>query len=211
MAEVDPMRRSRLDQAWGCGDPDLLFGSSQRTTTPWTRGGKDRNGSTFDRVAVADLLAVPVGLVDVDPRTVRCSQPWLVREHVDYYLSGRWELSGRTSADQHLEGNRFPIIVPDRDGSLVILSGHHRTAAALIQGRPVRARIAARETAFYVTPRILVDPGLSHRVDPAETVVADLDDATSVLVGLGVPAGDIDAAIKTASRRLERQGDDPNV
>src|SRR5690606_21472924 len=145
---------------------DLLFGTSQRTPTPWARGGKDRRGPTFDRAAVADLLARPVGLVDVDPRTVHCSQPWLVREHVEYYLTGRWELSGRTSADQHLAANRFPIIVPNRHGKLVIVSGHHRTAAALLQGRPVRARIAATGCASYVTPRIVVDPTLSDRVDP---------------------------------------------
>lgn len=204
-----------LDRLWGCGDVDALFGTSLRTTTPWARGGKDRRGPTYDRPAVAALCVQTVGLIDVDPRTVRCSQPWLVREHVEYYLTGQWEISGRTSADQHLEANRFPIIVPDRTGNPVILAGHHRTAAALIEARPVRARVAAPGGAFHVTPRIVVDPTVSrpdgdtpeeHWSTTDPIVVASLDDAALTLARLGVTAADTRAAIGFASQRLPHCG-----
>jgi hypothetical protein len=203
------MSAESLERVWGCGDPDELFGVSPRTTTPWVRGGKDKRGATYDLAAVQALCANPVDLVDIDPREVRCTQPWLLREHVEYYLTGQWELSGRTSADQHREENRFPIIVADRLGRLVILTGHHRTAAALIEGRPVRARIAAVSDAYLVTPRVVVDPGSSLAESGAQSpstsseqvVARTLDDAAAMLKRRGVSADDISAAIGSARRR----------
>jgi hypothetical protein len=146
-----------FNRLWGCGDLDRLFGTADRTVTPWPRGGKLKYGENFDRNAVTALLASPVGLIDIDPREVWCSQPWLLREHVDYYRTGRWELSGRTSADQLAEHNRFPIIVRDYRDRLLVVAGHHRTAAALIEGRRVRARVAILDSSFHVTPLLTVD------------------------------------------------------
>jgi hypothetical protein len=123
---------------------------------------------------------------------------------------GRWELSGRPSADQYAEANRFPIVVPDRDGRPIILSGHHRTAAALIEGRPVRARIVAGADSYFVTPTVAVDrrvsaavdDGLAQLVPGGHVVVPDLELARAVLERARVCDDDIRAAVQSAARRL---------
>jgi hypothetical protein len=74
-------------------------------------------------------------------------QPWVLRHHVEYYLTSVWETTGRTSADMDQIANRYPLIHVDASGGLTILTGHHRSAAALLEGRPVLARIAVAEGA----------------------------------------------------------------
>ncbi|MEP7115674.1 MAG: hypothetical protein ABI862_20585 [Ilumatobacteraceae bacterium] len=199
------------NRLWGCGDIDRLFGTADRTVTPWPRGGKLKYGENFDRNAVTALLASPVGLIDIDPREVWCSQPWLLREHVDYYRTGRWELSGRTSADQFAEHNRFPIIVRDYHDRLLVVAGHHRTAAALIEGRQVRARVAILGSSFHVTPLLTVDQtpaGAEVQLEAERllrglaAIAPTLCDAVDVLKRAGVPVDETFVAVDMARRRL---------
>jgi hypothetical protein len=206
------MSTDRIQRLWGYGDIDQMFpGSGFTTTTPWPRGDRVRHGQAYDHDAVSELVRHPVELVDLDSRDLRCSQPSLVREHVAYYLTGRWEFSGRTSADQHAEHNRFPLIVNNHAGRSLILAGHHRTAAALIGGRPVRARVAALTSDFFVTPHLRVEPTCAPSFVAAEAAaqirqgvvrVPSLEAAGDVLRLAGAPAEDVSLAIEFAGRRL---------
>ncbi len=206
------MSSELLDRLWGCGDLDQLFaGGADRTATPWRQAGRPKNESRFDHDAVVSMLNQPVNLVEFDPREVWAHQPGIVRHHVRYYTTGQWEVSGHTSADHFKEANRFPVIVPDYRGRPLILSGHHRTAAALIEGRPVRARVAALNAAFHVTPNLRVDPAVgaiddasaAHLLsDEGLVTVPDLAAARAVLRVAGVPADHIALAVDRAEGRL---------
>lgn len=136
------------------------------------------------------------------------SQPWVLRHHVEYYLSSVWETTGRTSADMHQVGNRYPLVYLDAAGGRTILAGHHRSAAALLEGRPVLARIALGEGAelphdcpptpgVAVVPRVRtsigacpVPPEAAARAVVAGSTVEVPDEfaADDVLTALGLSA-----------------------
>ena len=148
---------------WGCGDLDLCFKGAAKTIVPWPSAGR-RKGEPRTPVAnVEHLLTAPPRLHEVDPRTLHASQPWVLRTHAGYYLTGEWELTGRTSADMHSSANRYPTFA-ERSGQLVIITGHHRSLAALIRGQPVLARIVA------VEPQpVSITPHLAITEDPDST------------------------------------------
>ena len=80
----------------------------------------------------------------------------MLRTHAAYYLTGEWEITGRTSADMHSIANRYPTFV-DRRGQLIIATGHHRSLAALIEGRPVLARVVADDPQpVSITPHLTI-------------------------------------------------------
>ncbi|MEI6403503.1 MAG: hypothetical protein WCP59_15095 [Actinomycetota bacterium] len=105
------------------------------------------------------MLSEPPALAEVDPRELWATQPWVVRHHVAYYLTGEWERTGRTSADQHAIANRYPLVLAAPRGRLTILTGHHRSLAALIEGRPVTVRVSPThaDTPVAVLPLLTVD------------------------------------------------------
>lgn len=185
---------------YGCGELDRWFGGAPKTTVPWPRAARRKDQPLVDH-RVQALLAGPPVLVEVDPRHLRASQSWVVRHHAAYYLSGRWERTGITSADRDQPANRYPLITTDHRGRKVILQGHHRCAAALIEGRPVRARLVGTHpagVALAVTPLLFAGHHLHlvhERAEDAEqavravlagrtVLVADLDTATRALVAL---------------------------
>lgn len=127
-------------RAYGSKDTALLFGEGQTTTTPWPRGGKSKSGPTYDRGAVDKAMQSPPQLDDYDPRKLHATQPSLSRQHVEYYMGDEYKNTGRTSADQGNVGNQFPTVYHSPNGQRLLLSGHHRAAAALLQGQPLRAR-----------------------------------------------------------------------
>jgi len=149
---------------WACGDLDLCFKGAAKTIVPWPSAGR-RKGEPRTPVATVEyLLAVPPRLHEVDPRTLYATQPWVLRTHTSYYLTGEWELTGRTSADMHSSANRYPTFA-DRRGQLMIITGHHRSLAALIRGQPVLARIVAAEPQpVSITPHL----ALADDADSAE-------------------------------------------
>jgi hypothetical protein len=211
----DPVRSrdmsTRIERIWGSGDLDLLF-SGDRTVTPWRRGDRTKKGRSYDEADVIDLLRRPVDLIEVDPRALYCSQGWILRHHVRYYLTDTWPATGRTSADRGSELNRFPVIVTDRHGRQVIVSGHHRSAAALLAGRPVMARVAAAGPGFRVTPLVLVDPSRPSDRWPGgrlaaghEVVVGTLEDAESALRAVGTPDDQVADVVNAATRRSHRR------
>lgn len=112
-------------------------GSFSVTTVPFPSASRRKGQRLFDRRAVASKLSQPVELSKFDPRTLHASQSGVTRDGVAYYLTPEYATTGRTYADMEKPGNRFPVIYRQPSGQLVILSGHHRAVAALVQGRPL--------------------------------------------------------------------------
>lgn len=150
-----PAATTRL---WGCADIDRVFHGSDRVMLPWPRAPRSRTPRP----------TAPVGaprLEPVDPRRLCASQPWVVRHHAAYYLTGVWERTGQTSAAMAAASNRYPVIEVDITGRHIIRTGHHRSLAALIEGRPVLARVihaspvppsSAEHSGLVLTPLLRV-------------------------------------------------------
>jgi hypothetical protein len=184
-----------VERLWGCDDPDRLFGVHARTPAPWPRAPRRRDRPAVDLDAVAALVRSPVALRDVDPRALWSSQPWVLREHVSYYRTGRWERTGETSADRFSAHNQFPIVLDDHRSRAVIVAGHHRAAAALLAGRPLTVRVVATDGRAAITPLLWYDRSrpATAAAEVAAAVgagrpgeVITLDDAAEVLRRLDV-------------------------
>lgn len=78
-------------------------------------------------------------LQSVDPRTLSATQGNITRAGVRYYLGQKYENSGMTFADNDRPTNRVPMVYRRSNGENLILTGHHRAAAALLKGEPLRA------------------------------------------------------------------------
>ena len=184
---------AHLEQLYGCGDLDAVFGPAPTTVCPWARAGRPKQGDLVLHDTTHAVLRDPVWLSHVDPRRLWASQARVVRTHAEYYLTGEWERTGITSADHHSRANRFPVIAPDRHGRLVIRTGHHRSLAALVEGRPLLCRLATAppDGAVAITPTLLV--GTHSRLP--HTSVADVEQALEIIAAGGtVLCGDRIAA-----------------
>lgn len=83
-----------------------------------------------------------VPLFDIDPRTVRASQPGLQGAAMRHYLTVPYEATGELFDKTRNASNDWPVVLKDESsGELIVLQGHHRTTAALLAGRFVRARV----------------------------------------------------------------------
>lgn len=141
---------------WACGELDACFKGAPRIIVPWRSAGRLKSEPRTPAARIEHILTAPPRLHEVDPRVLFASQPWVLRAHAAYYLTGEWELTGRTSADMHSSANRYPTVA-ERRGQLIIVTGHHRSLAALIEGRPVLARIVADEPQpVSITPHLAI-------------------------------------------------------
>ncbi|MGI8940109.1 MAG: hypothetical protein ACR2JF_18210 [Iamia sp.] len=167
---------TRADELWGGGLRALLpereAGPPPSALTPWPTAPRRRGDPLFDRALVGLALRAVPRLVDLDPRALFASQPYVLGEGVAYYLERAYHRTGRTWADGAQLGNQFPLIWRRRDGRQVILGGHHRSAAAVLAGLPVRALVVdegggsmAAPAAGAATPSLLV--GASSPLDAA--------------------------------------------
>lgn len=140
---VDPFTRDqfrKVHEAFGTNEPERFFGSSSAPApAPWPRAGRRKAQRDYDPDVLRQALEGPQDLTDVDPRNLHSTQPNITRGGVDYYMGDEYEKTGTTFADQGNAGNRFPVVY-EREGVNVLLSGHHRATAALLQGRPLPAR-----------------------------------------------------------------------
>ena len=132
-----------------------LFGNEDEVaplrTVPWASASRLKAYSPWDQELVARTLSgrSQPPLTDVDPIDLRANQPSITRAGVSYYAgSGSdYHKTGKTFENSNNAGNRFPVIYrrepspinPRAGAENVILSGHHRAAAALAMGRPLKA------------------------------------------------------------------------
>jgi hypothetical protein len=123
-----------------------IFGGSPMGTTPWPRAPRLKGEKLYDQARVNEALRKPPVLEKVDPRTLFAIQPGLVREHVEYYMGDTYSRTGRTAADQSDAANDFPLIYVNKREQHIILTGHHRAAAALIKGEDLDARVVREVT-----------------------------------------------------------------
>ena len=160
-----------MNDAWGCGDLDACFNGAPKVIVPWPSAGRRKHERRVPEAEVEQLIAGPARLHEVDPRTLFATQPWVLRTHAAYYLTGEWEITGRTSADMHSIANRYPTFV-ERRGQLVIATGHHRSLAALIEGRPVLARVAAADPQpVAITPHLTISDHDDRHGDDVDSLV----------------------------------------
>jgi hypothetical protein len=138
---------STLSHLYGSQDLDLLFPEQiAKAPSPFPRVAQRKHQQTYDPALVHEELSKPVtehSLVDVDPRMLKGTQPHVIRPATQHYMGGEYERTGRTWADREKVGNQFPFVYGrHKNGETedIILAGHNRAAAALLQGRPLRAR-----------------------------------------------------------------------
>ncbi len=189
---------------------DDYFNGAPKTVTPWTRAGKRKGERYLTEAAALRLLSSSPRLREIDPTTLYATQPWVLAAHVRYYMTGEWELTGRTSADMDQQLNRYPLIL-DRKGQLIILTGHHRSLAALIEGRAVLARMVDDEDLGLsaVTPHLWVDPsrgdvaaieGSTAKLQAGRRVVVRSPvEAVVILKKIGLTNEEIDDRLRAAN------------
>ena len=212
-----PLSSPTANSLWGCGDLAKAF-SGDRRVVPWPSAPRSKRKPLIAQRDVDRLLGGPPALADLDPRPMFATQTFCVASHVHYYLTPTWARTGRTSADQGKSQNRYPLVWIDEAGRQIILGGHHRSLAALIEGRPVRSRILRPEgdLATAVLPLLLVgasspladlattDAGAaSVAIEAVRTVlVPDLATASDVLrhLGLGDELADDRLTMATTGR-----------
>lgn len=134
----------------GAGSIEAMFPEGRLTAgVPWPAASRSKLHQDYDKSLVHAELSRPVsgpeGLKEIDPQTLHATQPKVTRGGVSHYLEGDYEKSGQTFADRGNVGNQFPFVYT-RTHSVtghvqnIILSGHHRAAAALLRGKPLLAR-----------------------------------------------------------------------
>lgn len=160
---VDRAQLERHSDQYGKG-LDAIFSENGVgvTTVPFQSASRRKGEPLYDREAVERALAAPVRLTRFDPRTLHATQPNVTREGVEYYMentpgSQAYRMTGQTFADQDQAGNRYPVIYQQPSGQLVILSGHHRATAALLDGRAVEGILVRANMTPLTNRRIPLD------------------------------------------------------
>lgn len=134
----------RADDVYGSHDIDRLFPEGAVSTqSPWPRMSRTQdNPIGYDREVLHQALSDPERAdhrAQFDPRTLLSSQPGIGRQGVSYYLGDEYAKKGETFRDQEQVGNQIPVVYVNGKGDNIILSGHHRAAAALLKGEPLTA------------------------------------------------------------------------
>lgn len=130
------MSKDRINKAWGSKDIDTLFpDGAAMTVPPWPRAGSRKDRTDFD-THVVDNAVRERKLVSVDPRNLHSTQGGLTRAGVSHYLQ-----SDENYKEGWKAGNKDPVVY-DRNGTQMLLSGHHRAATALLRGEQFDAVLA---------------------------------------------------------------------
>lgn len=116
----------------------LFPNDEPQVIAPWPKTGRTKGKPLFDPQKVVEAVQNPV-LHDVDPTTLKSTQGWVTRAGVAHYLTPEYDRTGKVFADADQPTNRYPVVLRRANGDNVILSGHHRAAAALVSGKPLRA------------------------------------------------------------------------
>lgn len=113
------------------------FGTALVSSVPFPYRNDQRD---VDFKQATSELNVP--LVDLDPRRLEASQYGLRRAALLHYLKDTYDITGQLFDRGRNESNDWPVVFEDSVSQrLIILQGHHRSTAALIGGRFVRARL----------------------------------------------------------------------
>lgn len=146
----------RIDHFWGAvqrhgGDTAAAMGATMgdgpTTGVPFRLAGHLKNevtgeGAIQRKKAIAHGLQQPVELHPVDPRNLMATQGSVTREGVAHYLGPQFHENQTLFADKDNAGNAHPTVYQrDRDQGQMILSGHHRATAALLNGKMLDARV----------------------------------------------------------------------
>lgn len=137
-AGITSLAQNTLDRAIQHG-MDGIFGQSPTGGTPWPRAPRLKGQPMYDQAKVTEALRNPPRLSQVDPRMLYSTQPGLTRHAVEYYRGDTYRKTGRPFADQENAGNQFPVVYVNKRGQQILLSGHHRAAADLVEGRMLDA------------------------------------------------------------------------
>ena len=127
-----------VEQFHGAGLGSLFpEGSAGITTVPFPAAGRRKDRNPYDKDLVHKALSNETATEQFDPRTLHATQPSVTRSGVQHYMDPS---NQGLYADQHEAGNKHPVIYSRKDcadcpETNMILSGHHRATAALLQGR----------------------------------------------------------------------------
>lgn len=135
----------RAAEFYGAHDVNRLFpGGSPATPVPWNQVGPTKTHRVANDEMIHDAVANPerYHTIGLDPRELHATQPGLQRAATQHYMGDEYHRSGTTFADQHHAGNQTPVVFHNLDnGRLLIQSGHHRAAAALLKGQQFDALV----------------------------------------------------------------------
>ena len=110
---------------------------------PWPSAGGRKNQKPYDQGLVKDALLNPdhyrVAPQDLNDTNLRSTQPGLTRAGVQHYMGEAYRTHGTLYSDVHNAGNQRPMVYHRDDGISLLLSGHHRAAAALLGDLPLNA------------------------------------------------------------------------
>lgn len=139
-SEVNVIDLERMERGipYGSGDLDTVFNGAVTTGTPWPRVSTSKSqkmGYPVHRIADA-LRTGDFDVREIETRGLKSTQPSITRDGVSHYLT-----SSDLYADQTSAVNSMPTIYARSDGQRVIVSGHHRAAAAYVAGRKLLARV----------------------------------------------------------------------
>lgn len=125
----------RGERARGSGDLSTLF-NGPTGSTPWKPAGGRIDRFAYDTDRVKEFVRERPEPQEVDLRYLHSMQDGVTRHGVRHYMEKPDELY----ADKHQAGNRVPVVYHREDDDRhMILSGHHRATAALLQDRQFNA------------------------------------------------------------------------
>lgn len=109
-----------------------------------------KGGKYYDQRAIEQFSELEPERVD--PSSLSTFQANVTRGGVEHYLSDHYHQTGDTFADHGSASNRYPIVYEgyNREGKRyrTILSGNHRATAALLEGKPLMARVVRGSTTY---------------------------------------------------------------
>jgi hypothetical protein len=128
---------------------EAMFPGGKLTAMPHSSGPANllrlRNVNGHDPIRETLIASVrgEVHPQHIDPRWLKMTQSAVTRPGVRYYAEDpTYHETGETYADKGNVGNMVPVIYQHSDwGVRLILSGHHRAAAALAMGKPLKALV----------------------------------------------------------------------
>lgn len=125
---------SRADDLYGKKNLDAL-GTGPSPLVPFPPAGQRKDKHPYDESLVHEAIRSGQKAEPMDPRRLKSTQPSLDRAGVRHYMENPHGPLYNEGTDP---GNKTPIVY-HRNGNPILLSGHHRATAALLQGEQFHA------------------------------------------------------------------------